>query len=309
MASRSALFVRKQAGGAFMVSEIEKQPNAVFFVNSVTGTDSTGFGQNPDTPFATIDYAVGQCTASKGDVIYVLPGHVETVAAAAGLALDVIGIKVIGLGHAGIRPQVNLTATDATVTISAAAVTVENILFTGGIDAIVSMIVVSAADAVLRNIETRDVTGQMVVAILTTAGANRLLIEDYRHIGDPAAGADTAITLVGGSDIVIRDFSIQGNFAVAAIRNVTTACTRARIGGGHRVNYIWTQNSADTAITMVAAATGFIGPNINIMLTDNAANITEACVGAAMQFMQPINVCNLAGESSMQINITASTDA
>jgi hypothetical protein len=45
------------------------------------------------------------------------------------------------------------------------------------------------------------------------------------------------------------------------------------------------------------------------MLQDNAANITEALVGAAMQFMQPINLVNLAGESSMQTNIAASTDA
>jgi hypothetical protein len=45
------------------------------------------------------------------------------------------------------------------------------------------------------------------------------------------------------------------------------------------------------------------------MLQDNAANITEAVVGAACQFYQPINIANLAGEVGMQTNITASTDA
>ena len=48
---------------------------------------------------------------------------------------------------------------------------------------------------------------------------------------------------------------------------------------------------------------------MDIMLQDNAANVTEAVAGAAMQFMQPIRIVNLAGESSMETNITATTDA
>lgn len=107
----------------------------------------------------------------------------------------------------------------------------------------------------------------------------------------------------------VRGFNLYGNFAVAGIENVTTASTRTTIGGGERQNYIWTENAADVAVTMVAASTGWIGPNLNLMLQDNAANITKALVGAAMQFIQPINIVNLAGESSMQTNITASTDA
>ena len=35
----------------------------------------------------------------------------------------------------------------------------------------------------------------------------------------------------------------------------------------------------------------------------------EAFVGADMEFFQPINIVNADGQSSMQTNITASTDA
>ena len=64
----------------------------IFFVNSVTGTDTAGYGQNPDAPFKSINFAVTQCTANQGDRIYVMPLHVETIAGAAGCAVSVAGV-------------------------------------------------------------------------------------------------------------------------------------------------------------------------------------------------------------------------
>jgi hypothetical protein len=285
----------------------------VFFAQSVSANarNDPGNGTRPETPFVSIDYAVGQCTANRGDIIVAGPGHVETVTAAAGLAFDVAGITVIGLGSGSSRPTVNIgTATSATVTISAANVTLRNLMFVTTLDAVVTAVAISAADVKLYDIETRDTSAtQCVDFISTTAAADRLHISDWTHRGDAAAGADTAITIVGGDGLVIENFDLYGNFAVAAIENVTTALTNGRVGGGSKQNYIWTKNAADVAVTMVAASTVSIGPNINAMLTDNAANITEAFVSAGGRFYQPINIVNLAGESSMQTNITASTDA
>lgn len=289
----------------------------VFFVSSVASgrSDSTGAGRDPATPFATLDYAIGQCTASNNDVIYCLPGHVETIAAAAGVAVDVAGISIVGMGRGSLRPKMNFTATASTFAISAANVLIQNVLFTGGIDAIVTPITIAAADVSLIGIETRDVTGQALDWITTTAAANRLLISDWVHAGASAAGGEAALVLVGGDGIIVEDFDIYGNFSVAAIENVTTACTNLRIGGGPGVNYIQNglDNAAVVAITLVATSTGFVGPNINVRIgvdsTSNTTNITEALVGAAMQFMLPLNICNLGGEVAMASNITASTDA
>ena len=282
-------------------------PGNVFWVDSTAG--SNGNKGTYERPFATIDYAVGRCTANKGDIIMVKPGHTETVTAAAGLDLDVAGIAIVGLGSGSNRPTVNFTtATTADMDVDAANITIYNLLFTGGIDALAGPIDVNAADFSFINCETRDVTGQATDFIVTDDNCDRFYISGWKHLGAAAAGADTAISIVGGDDWVIEDFDIYGNFAVAAIENVTTASNRVRIGGGS-ASYAWTENAADVIVTMVATSTGFVGPNINAMLQDNAANITEAFVGAAMQFMQPINICNLAGESSMQTNITASTDA
>lgn len=285
----------------------------VFFVGDSSTVDLARiqniFGLDPDGAlryFSTIDAAIGACVADRGDVILVAPGHTETVTAAGGVTVDVAGVSIIGLGRGSLRPTVNFTtAVGASFKVTAANVLVQNILFTGGIDALTNPVHIDAADCTLLDIETKDVTGQATDFIVTTANADRLRIERWRHLGAAAAGAETAISIVGGDAIVIKDFWINGNFGTAAIENVTTAATNITIRDG----YAYTRNAADVIVTLVATATGFVGPNICARLTDNAANITEAFVGAAAVFFQPINIVNLAGESSMQTNITASTDA
>jgi hypothetical protein len=279
----------------------------VFFVHSGRGGNSGNGGY--DAPFSTLDYAVGRCTADRGDVIVALPGHTETVSAAAGLDLDVAGITLVGVGTGSLRPTINFTTVvGADMDVDAANITMTNFLFTGGFDALTGPIDVNAADFKLYNFETRDVTGQATDFIVTDDNCDRFHIRGWKHQGAAAAGADTAISTTGGDDWVIEDFEIYGNFAVAGIENVTTASNRIRIGGGEKQSYIWTEHANDIAITLHASTTGHVGPNINIMLQDNAANITEAIVGAAAQFFLPINLVNLAGEASMVTNITASTD-
>ena len=281
----------------------------VFFVSSVDGSANNG-GRTADTALTTIDAAIGKCTADRGDIIVVLPGHVETVIAAGGVALDIAGVTIIGTGTGSKRGQVNFTtATTASFLVTGANCTVVNLLFTGGLDALANPIHVQAADFKFYDCETRDVTGQATDFIVTTDAADRLHISDWKHQGAAAAGADTALSIVGCDDIVVENFDIYGNFAVAAIEQVTTMGNRHRYGGGDKWCYIWTENAADVAITLKSDTTGHVGPNINAMLQDNAANITEAFVGAAAQFFLPINIVNLAGEASMVTNITASTDA
>lgn len=308
--ARNLSIARASGGQVFYVGSTRTLPGG----STATDSDGTSYGRRPDYPFSTLDYAIGQCSASRGDTIFVLPGHVETVAAAGGLAIDVAGLTIIGLGRGALRPQINFTATGSTCTISAANTYIENVLFTGGIDAVATAIVISAADVTLKDIEGRDVTGQMTNFITTTAAANRLMIDGFIFNGASAAGGATCISIVGGDGITIRNFRIFGNFSTAAIQNVTTACTNITIGGGDTKNFIQNglDNAAVVAITMVATSTGFIGPDIHVRIgvdsTSNTSNITEALVGAAMQFMLPLNICNLGGEVAMAINITASTD-
>jgi hypothetical protein len=297
-------------------------PGRVFWVgNSATllEGEKTASNGNKGTflaPFSTIDFAVGQCAANRGDVIFVRPGHTETVTAAAGLDLDVAGIALIGLGSGSNRPTINFTtATSADMDVDAANITMVNFLFTGGIDALAGPIDVNAADFKLIDCEYRDVTGQATDVILADANADRLLIDGYFHNGAAAAGGASAIALTGMDNPVIRNFKLIGNFSVGAIDIRTTAAVDIEIYDG----YIWTKNSADIAIIdTVTGSTGKIGPNICMMLADNAANITEAVTGATFQYFGggtgaasggSLLVANLVGESAIKLNKTEATDA
>jgi hypothetical protein len=313
------------AGGVVIrgVPLAQTHPGRVFWVdNSAAGTGDTmraGSNGNKGTyndPFSTLDYAVGQCRANKGDIIFVKPGHAETLTASS-VAVDVAGIAIVGLGSGSMRPTFNATATASVFPISAANVLVHNLLFTGGIDAVVNMITVSAADVTLSGLELRDVTGQMVDGILTTAGATRLKIFDFKFDGADAAGGAAAIAVVGVDMLEISNFKIIGNFSVGGIDFRTTASTQVTVKDGE----IWNQHGTiDCCIVdTITASTGTMGPNLFLKLTENAANITEAITGATFHYNgggtvaglvgSGILVVNLAGEAGMVINKTASTDA
>ena len=77
-------------------------PGKVFWVNNsgvLPDQGIAGSNGNPGTylkPFASVDYAIGRCKANRGDVIYVMPGHSETITAAQGVDFDVAGVTCVG---------------------------------------------------------------------------------------------------------------------------------------------------------------------------------------------------------------------
>lgn len=283
----------------------------MWWVDSGAGADDENHGTF-DAPFASMEYANGaiiaDAGANRGDMVFVKAGHTETVTAAAGLDMDAAGVTWVGLGRGSDRPTINFTtAVGADMDIDAANITMVNFLFTGGIDALTGPIDINAADFAMIGCETRDVTGQATDFIVTDANADRLYIDGWVHRGAAAAGADTAITIVGGDDITIKNFWIDGNFAVAAIENVTTAAVNLSIYGD-RPCFMRNRNSADVLVTAVATTTGNVGPNLYGRLADNAANVTEALVGADMQFFAPLLIVNADGEQGLAWNGTATVD-
>lgn len=100
----------------------------VFFVDDA-GTD-TGTGDSPDNPFKTIDYAIGKCTASHGDIIFVKEGHAETVTTA--ITVDTAGIQIIGLGHGDKRPTITVNAAIPGFNVTANDVKISNLRIVAG---------------------------------------------------------------------------------------------------------------------------------------------------------------------------------
>jgi len=103
----------------------------VFWVDSTSTVVKGGVGSsngNPGTyqkPFATLEFAKSRCTANRGDVIYLKPGHAETYSDATSLNMNVAGVSVIGLGTGSLMAAFTLdTANTATIPVS-----VDNVMF------------------------------------------------------------------------------------------------------------------------------------------------------------------------------------
>ena len=282
----------------------ERLRGAVWYANSAASVGGSGTAWGDE--FTTIQECVN--AASADDVISVAPSHVETVTAAAGLVLDQSGLTIIGYGNGDRRPQVNFTTVvGADMDVSAAGITIKNVRFTGGIDALTGPVDVNAADFTMIDCVTEDVTGQATDFVVSDANADRMSVVRHEHRGAAAAGADSAFQLTGGDQITFEDAWIYGNFAAAGIESIGTAQTNLRIyGGANRPCYIRTVNAADVAVTLLTGSTGDVGPYVYARVADNAANVTEAFVGDAMRFMQPVGVVNLNGERGFETNITAS---
>lgn len=278
--ARTGLFSRKQSGGMFAIEDNSFMTGERFFVDSVTGADTVGSGKNPDAPFKTIDYAIGQTTADKGDVIYVMPLHVETITAAAGVALDVAGVTIRGLGKGRQRGKVNYTtAIGASFDISAARCVVQNLVFTPiGFDAITAAVNVTAADCSILDceFELADATNQAVLGVLTNASASRLRIENCHFHGSTDAGTSAAIRIVGGDALTVKDNVIEGAFATTGnIENITTLSSMLTITGNSLLNR--TADGNNKVINVISTTTGLITNNRGGIIDSTApAPVTAA---------------------------------
>lgn len=176
----------------------------VFWVGStavpggVVGVDDSGsYGHSPKRPFATIDYAIGQTTASRGDAIVVLPGHAETTTAA--ITVDVAGLRIIGLGLGRNRPAItaNFSSAGHTINVTAANTRLHNLRLVASSAAQTSQIRIAAADCSITNCVIEQggsnvVSGDLSGGVLIGSGAQRFKIFDCLFRGT-AAGPDYAI--------------------------------------------------------------------------------------------------------------------
>lgn len=206
--NKSPMFSRQVPGGLFVVTNDTQTTGNIWFVNSTTGTNAAGYGQNPDSPFATIDYAIGNCTASNGDWIMVMPGHTETLSASGAITADVAGIRIIGLGTGRNRPILTFSGTTCEVKVSASNVSLENMVFdmssagTGGFGAAhggVSVYSTATDFKFLGNevVLSDDAGGKVGYAILLSGGT-RTQVADCNFYGSLDAGnAVSAIVKVG----------------------------------------------------------------------------------------------------------------
>jgi|CXWL01.1.fsa_nt_gi lipopolysaccharide export system protein LptA len=233
----------------------------VFFVDSNGGGSTTSGGLTPEAAFTTIDSAIGACTANKGDVIYVLPGHAETISAAAGIAADVAGISIIGLGNGTDRPTLTLSATDSTIAVSAANITFKNLIIKSSVNELVKIFNITAAYCTIDAVDVKDngSAKEILQFALTDSGADFLTIQNCYHV-QLTAGASTQrwIYLVGTESARILD-----NTFILKLNDAATACAISADGdsrlteiGGNRMHITGYTSGLVSAVIGASGATG-----------------------------------------------------
>jgi hypothetical protein len=102
-------------------------PGETFWVDENASSPGRGTFTNPDT---SIDTAIGRCVAGRGDKIFVKPGHVENISAAADMVCDVANVAIIGTGSGDDQAKIVFdTADTADIDVTASNVSFVNMWF------------------------------------------------------------------------------------------------------------------------------------------------------------------------------------
>lgn len=273
-------------------------PN-VFFVDSGTGAN-TNNGRRPDKAVATLAYAVANLpTANNGDVIVVLPGHTETIAAAAGIACATAGVSIVGIGTGAARPTFTWSTTGSTWTITAASVSIKNILCTSTVAAMVKMFSVSAAHATFEAVDyVEDGATDALQFILTTAAADYLKVIGCKWIADTTAPTSVRawIGLVGADYATITDnfCYLRGTAANSADGFVVGATTLSKAVEIARNTVVITISTGAIGISLLASSTGHVHHN-SVASVKTAIAGQVACASAYASENYVNNTVNLSG--------------
>jgi hypothetical protein len=298
-------------------------PGKVFWVNNsgvLSDGEIGGSDGNPGTftkPFATIQGALSACTASRGDVVFVKPGHAETIANATTLILSKASVAIIGLGTGSKRPTLTFSTTaTANIPITAANVTLMNFLFRANVADVVSVFTATSTntptDLTIDGCEFRDLaTNKNFISIVTgNATANSLdgLWFSRNRISSLATTANTTAIVTAAA---VDRMALLDNYGNWAVLN-DTACFLAT--GANNVtnfdmgrNILNKPNTSSTGGSFVSTSgtawTGHCYDNYLYQL-DNSAGIWIA-TGTKLAFSQNFSPITGAADKSGLINPAA----
>ena len=190
-------------------------------------TGSDGNDGTFNAPFATLDYAIGKCSAGRGDIIMVKPGHRENVTAAAGIVVDVEGVAIVGLGTGTLRPRFTFTTADtADIDITAANCSFVNLEFQANfLDVAAGLDVSGVAGLTFQNCYfTEAATNLNYIDVIDLAtGVSDIYFSNCKWIGGDAQN-DAFIRGVAADGFYMSDCYMASNIAqAAAVGLITTS--------------------------------------------------------------------------------------
>lgn len=214
MAMATALTVTRPVTGRFYIVQKAGGANE----NELKAMYGNGYPDGIAGVFQSIAQAVAALSATRancGDTLLLAPGHTETISSATALTVSVAGLFIRAVGNGNNRATITLdTATTATINVSAANVSFQNVIFVANFAGVVSTFTLTTAkDFGLYNCEFRDTSAilNFVNIVDTDAVSNNadgLRIEDCKRIGLGATSNTTIVKMDGTNDRL----SIKRNF-------------------------------------------------------------------------------------------------
>ena len=230
---------------------VQLQPGAAFWVtnsNTLLRNQMPGSNNNRGTilePFGTITFALSMCQQGRGDIIFVGPGHQETISDAVTLAFNVANVAIIGIGQGPLRPTITFsTAATANILLQAGGMSIQNILFQANFADIASVVTASRGSSA-----TSTITGTTFTAV----------------------GAITGVFVPG---MVLRGTGVTpGTFITAQLTGATSSTT----GSTFSVN----QSQTVTSTTITGTTPDFLIDNCEFRDTTSVLNFITIVTGNA----------------------------
>ena len=212
----------KWSGGNMIIYPGDAGPGAEYFVDSVNGDDTNNDGTNWDNAVATLDTAIGLCTGSIGEKIYVAPWHVEDLSAGDDVDADVAGVEIIGLGFGNNRPTFTYTNAAGEFVIGASNVIVRNMIFNASVTTVLLAIDIETTntgviiDGCRFGVDTAA-TDEFATAIVVGDQCNNYVISNCEfHQGTAAAVAAIKIDADTDYGTIVGCF-VTGDYSTACI--------------------------------------------------------------------------------------------
>ena len=103
----------------------------VWFVCSTRplAEDAISAGKTPERPFATLEFAMQRVADDNGDIVFVMPGHAETVT---DITTTKSRLSIIGMGDGVAKPQFTLASSGFVWFNGGTGVLLENCDFIAG---------------------------------------------------------------------------------------------------------------------------------------------------------------------------------
>lgn len=190
---------------------------SVVLPNQRGGSDGNDGSFN--APFSTLDYAIGKCTANRGDIIIMKPGHAENISGASGITVDVAGIAIVGLGIGSLRPKLSFTAAAATFVVSAANVSFYNVEWQANFADVTMGLDVSGVDGLSFDSCRFTEAGanlNFVIAVDLATGADDISFNNCKFIGNDIANT-SFINGVAHDGFYVTDCYFAANTAQTVV--------------------------------------------------------------------------------------------